>query len=687
METRRLKKSRFLFYGLFLLAITAVFSMSASAVKDSTGLYEYKVVDGTAEITGSYLSYDVGAVTIPSLLDGYKVTAIGEKAFKSDIGITSIAIPATVTTIKEEAFYGCDGLKTVSLLGNVEYVGDYAFYSCEVLENIYLPDSITYIGKYAFGWCDELENVVLPQNLESLESGLFQWTYLKKLYIPEAVTHIERDAVYGVDEIYYESSEVYWSLIENIDIFDGDDEIDIHFNHTHDKKKTIIEATLKRNGKLTETCECGYLRDITLNKISSVKLEKSEFLSNGTEIKPVAIVKDSAGNVLVENEDYMVTTTEALIEPGDYDVNVDFMGNYSGSKTLTLKIYSPTAEIKLNTKSISIAINQKASIKAEVLPATAKQGVKFSSSDKDVAIVSSKGNVKGISKGTVNITITAADGKTETVKVKVCNVKLNATKKTLNIGQKYTLKISNSNYKVKKWKTSDKKIVAINQEGLIKGKAAGKATITAVLENGIELTSVITVKKASLSATKMTVYIYNTKALTLKNAATTVKWASSNKKIAKVNSKGVVTGVAVGTATITATCGGVKYTCKVTVKNQAVISVVGVNWYTDSAGGVQPQISVKNNTNKDIKYISFYVEYKNRFGDPAYCEFAGKYTQKLTIQSGLLAKTTRTFYWDPVMYNYGVSRIDINKAVVTFVDNTKKTVNINRYWYDTNYYY
>ena len=81
METRRLKKSRFLFYGLFLLAITAVFSMSASAVRDSTGLYEYKVVDGTAEITGSYLSYDVGAVTIPSWRDGYKVTTIGEKAF------------------------------------------------------------------------------------------------------------------------------------------------------------------------------------------------------------------------------------------------------------------------------------------------------------------------------------------------------------------------------------------------------------------------------------------------------------------------------------------------------------------------------------------------------------------------------------------------------------------------------
>lgn len=46
----------------------------------------------------------------------------------------------------------------------------------------------------------------------------------------------------------------------------------------------------------------------------------------------------------------------------------------------------------------------------------------------------------------------------------------------------------------------------------------------------------------------------------------TVKWKSSNKKIASVSKKGVVTAKKTGTVTITATCNGKKATCKVKVK-------------------------------------------------------------------------------------------------------------------------
>lgn len=673
-------------YWVLLLIITSLFSFSASAVKDSTGNYTYKIIDGTAEITGCLLPSDIGAISIPASLDGYQVTSIGEKAFKNHLGITSITIPSTITLVKKEAFYGCKNLKSVNIFGKITYIGDYAFQCCEALESIYLPDSITYIGNFALSWCDSLKQVALPQNLESLEDGVFEFTKLKKLYIPESVVSIHKYSIDDVDEIYYEGSKEYWSLIENIDALDNKKGLSVHFNHNHNKQTTITKATLKRNGKLTEVCECGYSKQTTIYKISSIKLNENEYLSNGKEFIPVLTIKDSAGNLLVENNDYIVTTTEPLIEPGVYDVNIDFIGFYEGSKNQTLTIYSPTTKIELNAKKVNIAINQKTVIKATVLPSTAKQVVKFSSNNTDIVSVSSKGTIKGLSKGTAKITVTAADGKTETVVVKVCNVKLNATKKTLNIGQKYTLKISNSNYTVEKWKTSDKNIVAINQDGLIKGKSVGTATITATLNNGIKLTATITIKKASLSTTKMNLYIYNTKALTLKNASTTVKWSSANNKIAKVDSKGVVSGIKTGTTTITATCGGVKYTCKVTVKNQAPISIQGVN-ITTSSGFVRPQIKVKNNTNKDIKYIVFYAEFKNKFGDPAYCEATGKYAFKLEASTGLLSKASKTFKWNAVMRNYYVSRVDINKAVITFIDNTKTTVKLNSYWYGSDYYY
>lgn len=46
---------------------------------------------------------------------------------------------------------------------------------------------------------------------------------------------------------------------------------------------------------------------------------------------------------------------------------------------------------------------------------------------------------------------------------------------------------------------------------------------------------------------------------------TTIKWKSSNKKVVKVDSAGVVTPVSVGSAKITAKADGKKYTCKVVV--------------------------------------------------------------------------------------------------------------------------
>ena len=47
-------------------------------------------------------------------------------------------------------------------------------------------------------------------------------------------------------------------------------------------------------------------------------------------------------------------------------------------------------------------------------------------------------------------------------------------------------------------------------------------------------------------------------------------WKSSNTKVAAVNSKGVVTAKAKGSAVITASCGEYKVTCKITVKNPSL---------------------------------------------------------------------------------------------------------------------
>lgn len=73
-------------------------------------------------------------------------------------------------------------------------------------------------------------------------------------------------------------------------------------------------------------------------------------------------------------------------------------------------------------------------------------------------------------------------------------------------------------------------------------------------------------KVMTISASKATITAGQKKTLKVKDAPGAVKWKSSKTSVATVSSKGVVKAKKAGTATITATSGDQKVTCKVTVK-------------------------------------------------------------------------------------------------------------------------
>lgn len=76
--------------------------------------------------------------------------------------------------------------------------------------------------------------------------------------------------------------------------------------------------------------------------------------------------------------------------------------------------------------------------------------------------------------------------------------------------------------------------------------------------------------KPKLNKTKLTLTIGRSSSLTLKNTNAKVKWSSSNKSVASVNSLGDVTAKKAGTANIKAKAGKKTYTCKVTVPKQYI---------------------------------------------------------------------------------------------------------------------
>ena len=95
-----------------------------------------------------------------------------------------------------------------------------------------------------------------------------------------------------------------------------------------------------------------------------------------------------------------------------------------------------------------------------------------------------------------------------------------------------------------------------------------------IVSTNLNITS--TVQAASsikINKKKKTLRVGDKYTLKIKGTSKKVKWTSSNKKVATVNSKGKVKAKKKGTATITAKVGGKKYKCKITVKKASVLKV------------------------------------------------------------------------------------------------------------------
>ncbi len=120
-------------------------------------VWEYIVYAGEARLEAYHGAG--GSVTIPSKLDGYKVTTIGDDVFAYRSDITSVAFPTGLKEIGSGTFKNCSGLTNVTIPDGVWLIESAAFQSCSSLKSVTLPASVTAIGNSAFLGCKALKNV------------------------------------------------------------------------------------------------------------------------------------------------------------------------------------------------------------------------------------------------------------------------------------------------------------------------------------------------------------------------------------------------------------------------------------------------------------------------------------------------------------------------------------------------
>ncbi len=330
-----------------------------------------------------------------------------------------------------------------------------------------------------------------------------------------------------------------------------------------------------------------------------------------------------------KNKKVIWTSSDTSVATVDKDGKVTAVANGTCKITATTKESGFTASCKVtvSTKPESITIKkststiyttQKLQLKAVVLPKDASYtSVKWTTSNKKVATVSSKGVVTGVGKGKVTIkaistfdsSIVASCTIKVSKKVPVEAVSLSKDIVTKYKGDTYTFKPtltpSNATFKDVTWTSSDTSVATVDKNGKVTAKSAGVAVITCTsVDNPLCTASSkfkvkIKTTGVELWKSKLNMYVsqsVNFKATVLPSDASNkkVSWTSSDTSVATVDKNGKVTAKKAGTAVITVITdnGSYRASCTVKVKKYVAVKSVALN---------KTAISIKDGTTYTLK--------------------------------------------------------------------------------------
>lgn len=251
----------------------------------------------------------------------------------------------------------------------------------------------------------------------------------------------------------------------------------------------------------------------------------------------------------------------------------DGSGAYARCKVRVVRM---AKKVKLNKYTAKVLVGSTLKLKATVTPKnTTIKKVKWSTSNKNIATVSSSGRVLGVAPGIVKIKAKATDGSGKSATcivtvqepVEATGVTVKNSEITVAKGKAVQSGIvaapANTTTKIKYY-SDNKKVATVDKRGKIRTKRAGQATIYGETANGkIGYVDVLVV---DLNRKGLVMRQYDTEQLRVNEISTGVTWYSKDINIATVDSTGKVTGRKKGTTTIYAIINGVKLGCRVQIK-------------------------------------------------------------------------------------------------------------------------
>lgn len=296
-------------------------------------------------------------------------------------------------------------------------------------------------------------------------------------------------------------------------------------------------------------------------------------------------------------------------------MTIVLMLNMFSCTLFSFSSYAAATNIRMNISQATIQSGGQYQLSAIITPSDASKSLRWTSSNPNVATVNNNGLVTGRSSGTSTITCTTTDGSnlsascTITVAQLITSISIQGSLE-MNTGNTYRLSVSispaSATGKSLKWNSSNGNVATVSGDGTVTAKSPGTANITCVTTDGSKksATCTVTVKQGvtgiTLNKTSATIGVGNSTQLTANvspsNATNkSVKWNSSNTGVATVNGNGQVTGVGVGTTTITcrSSDGNATASCTVTVAN---VSSGNSGSSGNTSGTAKPNQGNQNNS-------------------------------------------------------------------------------------------
>lgn len=480
------------------------------------------------------------------------VVAVGAGAFADEKGITSVILPDTIEAIGADAFKGCSNLTSVALPASVDKVESGTFEGCTSLSSVVIPDGVTTIEENAFSGCSSLTTVVLPDTIESLDATAFAaaGSDENKLTVVCSSELASNDAV-------VEAVSQAGATIEKVDISfeEGNvDELDFNCGDGAYTLTPVVqvngEVNTDRVIELTKSADCDKYYDVT-----------AEEGNRKIVITPKAATEEKQSVTLTVSgvSKVIALHTEAL---SLLEKRLDGAARYVIDK-IPDAVYTGKA---IRPEHLTVTDRETG--------AALKEGTDYE--------VSYYGNVNA---GTADVYIDGIGNYTDSlygsfiirkaesaIQVSDLSIQLGTT------GNKLGAVISGGGTPV--YTSSNTGVVTIQQDGTLTPKKAGTSVITITVPatdnyNGAEKKITVTVKsantpevkpqpkpdekpkpevKAVITVTKTTIdKVYGDKAFALSASVNTgsLTYASSNSKIVTVDTKGIVSIKAAGTAKIT----------------------------------------------------------------------------------------------------------------------------------------